>query len=50
MMSKKLLGIFPHWPELDKYLIPSFARPAIYFACCNRTTLGLIVNSLWEVL
>ena len=50
--GRKLFGIFHHWPEFDTWLINSFARTSYvyFFEDHNRTTLGLIGNSLCEVL
>ena len=50
--ARKLFGMFHHWLEFDTWLINSFARTSYvyFFAYCNWTTIGLIGNSLCEVL
>ena len=50
--ARKRFGMFHHWLDFDTWLINSFARTiyVYFFANHNRTTLGLIGNSLCEVL
>jgi len=50
--ARKHFAMFHHWPDFDTWLITSFARTSyVYiFVDHNQTTLGLIGNSLWEVL